>query len=186
MSRSPLGRVSRPLRVSRVSGSRLRASRLKARLEGSKMRMTVFSPRIVGNVEMRSTTLPASGKVLARPSCGSCVSWPMRLAMTFRRPVILGRRSLGRWMSSLSTPLIRTRTAMLDSQGSMWMSLAPERTASMRTQSTSRTTSMSSSEGQAWRNRSVSLIQGVERSLREKPNAHPTIRPAQDGVRGQG
>ena len=122
---------------------------------GSKMRMTTFSPRMVGKVEMRSTTLPASSKVFARPSCGRLVSCPMRLAMILRRPTTLGCRSLGRWTSSLSTPLRRTRTAIELSQGSIWISDAPARTASTTTQSTSFTMSMSSSEVHDWRNWTV-------------------------------
>ncbi len=72
--------------------------------------------------------------------------------MILSRPTTLGSRSLGRWTSSFSTPLRRTRTAMELSHGSIWMSDAPAFTASMMTQSTSRMMSMSSSEVQVWRN----------------------------------
>ena len=69
--------------------------------------------------------------------------------------------SLGSGTSSLSTPLSRTRTATELSHGSMWMSEAPDLTASMMRQSTSRTVSMSSSDRQDWRNWMVWEVMAV-------------------------
>jgi len=71
-------------------------SKSLSRTSGSKIRMTIFSPKAVGRVDKRSSTSPPSGVlVFTRPS------WGLRFSATFMRPRVFqatddGHSDLGR------------------------------------------------------------------------------------------
>ena len=95
-------------------------------ISGSKMRMTIFSPKAVGIVETRSSISLPSRSVLMRPSCGRRFSAMSMRHIILRREVMARLTSFGtRWISC-STPSMRKRMLACSRFGSMWMSEARE------------------------------------------------------------
>ncbi len=117
------------------------ASRLLTALSGSKIRITIFSPKAVGSVARRiSTSSPRWLRVLMRPSCGR------RFSTTSMRPSSLTRATMaaitpsGIWYTGCSTPSMRKRITPCSRRGSRWMSLARWSKAYCQSQSTTRIT----------------------------------------------
>ena len=101
--------------------------------------MTTFSPCTEGSELTRASTSCPSTAIRVRPSCGSLRS-PMSSPETiFSRLTTDASALRGTDMTSRSTPSTRYRIRRLSRCGSMWMSLAPIRTASASTMLTSRT-----------------------------------------------
>ncbi len=77
----PLGWLVMLCQRRRSSAEKPSWSKLLSSTSGSKMRITIFSPKAVGRVDRRSSTSAPSGVlVLTRPSCG------LRFSATFIRP----------------------------------------------------------------------------------------------------
>ncbi len=95
----------------------------------SRMRMTTFSPRVVGSVLMRKSTFRFRTMARMRPSCGRRRSEMSRFAMIFRRDTRAGCIVCGGDMTSKRTPSMRYRIRIFFSPGSIWISLAPSMTA---------------------------------------------------------
>ena len=113
--------------------------RLAAASAGASSRMTTFSPCTEGSELTRASTSCPSTAIRVRPSCGSRRS-PMSSPDTiFSRLTTDASALRGTDMTSRSTPSTRYRMRRLSRCGSMWMSLAPIRTASASTMLTSRT-----------------------------------------------
>ncbi len=107
---------------------------------GSKMRITIFSPKAVGSVDRRSSTSACSSvRVLMRPSCGRRFSTTSMRPRILMRLVIAARTAAGIWYTWCSTPSMRKRTMPCSRRGSMWMSLARCSKAYCHSQSTMRT-----------------------------------------------
>ncbi|MNJ49117.1 hypothetical protein D3C77_443330 [compost metagenome] len=82
----PLGWLVMVCQRRRSSWEKPSWSKLFSSTSGSKIRITIFSPKAVGRVERRSSTSPPSGVlVLTRPSCG------LRFSATFIRPRLFRR-----------------------------------------------------------------------------------------------
>ncbi|MNP46042.1 hypothetical protein D3C76_1400130 [compost metagenome] len=80
-------------------------------LDGSRIRITTFSPQSVGRVLTRkSMDLVFDRRIFRRPSWGLRRSEISRLAMTFRRAAIRVASWIGGLATSRSMPSVRTRT----------------------------------------------------------------------------
>ena len=91
----PCGRLTSASQRAASCCAKPRASRSLTAVSGSKIRITIFSPKAVGRVDSRiSTSSPRGLRVLIRPSCGR------RLSTTSIRP-----SSLMRAVIALSTPI---------------------------------------------------------------------------------
>ena len=79
-------------------------------LEGSRIRVTTFSPNSVGQVLTRKSMARfLESRILMRPSCGTRRSAMSRRDMTLRRATILTASCTGGSATSLSTPSMRVR-----------------------------------------------------------------------------
>jgi len=80
-------------------------------LDGSRIRITTFSPHRVGRVLTRkSIDLVFDRRIFNRPSCGLRRSEISRLAMTFRRAAMRPDSWIGGLATSRRMPSVRTRT----------------------------------------------------------------------------
>ena len=79
-------------------------------LDGSRIRVTTFSPNSVGQVLTRKSIARFfDRRILMRPSCGTRRSAMSRRAMTLRRATILIASCTGGSATSLRTPSKRVR-----------------------------------------------------------------------------
>ena len=134
----PVGPVTRTMpfglassRRSGVSTSPLKPSlsRSSETPRWSSTRTTTLSPCVPGSVETRRSIVRPSVRTWMRPSCGSRRSAMSRSAMIFTRLATAGPTCAGSGFFATSTPSTRNRTRSWPSEGSMWRSLAPSRTA---------------------------------------------------------
>ncbi len=102
--------------------------RIDARL--SRIRITTFSPLIVGIIETRMSTVRVPALTPIRPSCGLRRSAMSIFARIFRRDTVAACSSAGTKILLCRIPSIRYRTRVYFVFGSMWMSLALYRIAS--------------------------------------------------------
>ena len=102
--------------------------RIAARL--SRIRITTFSPLIVGIIETRMSTVRVPALTPIRPSWGLRRSAMSIFARIFRRDTVAACSSAGTKILLCRIPSIRYRTRVYFVFGSMWMSLALYRTAS--------------------------------------------------------
>ena len=73
----------------------------------SSNRNTAFSPKMVGVVEIRTSSSRPSTSVWNWPSCGRRFSTMFMAAMILSRLTTAGPKDIGSWMTSLSEPSIR-------------------------------------------------------------------------------
>jgi hypothetical protein len=103
----PWGRATMSVTRGRSTGEKPRLARLCTAELRSRMRITTFSPLIVGRVEMRRSTIRIGVLTVMRPSCG----W--RRSEMSSSDMILSRDTSdwccwwGIWILSISTPSMR-------------------------------------------------------------------------------
>ena len=79
-------------------------------LDGSRIRITIFSPNSVGSVLMRKSIALLPNLSFMRPSCGTRFSAMSRREMTLMREASLSLIAIGGWVISRSSPSTRKRT----------------------------------------------------------------------------
>ncbi len=112
------------LRMARIRsfsafGSKPNFWRSSVRLPLSRIRSTIFSPKITGSVETRKSITRLPILSLMRPSCGTRRSAMFRLDMILTRDVSAAFSFTGGFITSNSAPSIRYRTRISFSNGSM-------------------------------------------------------------------
>ena len=79
-------------------------------LDGSRIRITIFSPNSVGKVLTRKSIALLPNFSFMRPSCGTRFSAMSRREMTLMRDDSLSLIASGGWVISRSSPSTRKRT----------------------------------------------------------------------------
>ena len=79
-------------------------------LDGSRIRITIFSPNSVGSVLTRKSIALLPNFSFMRPSCGTRFSAMSRREMTLMRAESLSLMASGGWVISRSSPSTRKRT----------------------------------------------------------------------------
>ncbi len=95
----------------------------------SSTRKTAFSPRTVGNIEIRRSIGLPSIIVFIRPSCGFLVSVISICDITLIREISLGKITFGNTLSVDRIPSTRYLILNSISAGSIWISEASDFTA---------------------------------------------------------
>ena len=99
--------------------SRPRSARVMLPESGSRIRITTFSPFLVGNVETRKSIFLSPNLVANLPSCASRVSSIFKSERIFMRVTMADWRFLGKTKEVIRTPSILNLTLTLSSNGSM-------------------------------------------------------------------
>ena len=126
----PCGRAISSAQRCASAGPKPSCSTVFTAASGSKMRITIFSPKAVGSVDRRISTSPpgpsgVSGRlVLMRPSSGRRFSTTSMRPSSLMREVIAAITVSGTWYTVCNTPSMRKRMAPMSRRGSRWMSLA--------------------------------------------------------------
>ena len=79
-------------------------------LDGSRIRITIFSPNSVGSVLTRKSIALLPNLSFMRPSCGTRFSAMSRREITLMREASLSLIAIGGWVISRSSPSTRKRT----------------------------------------------------------------------------
>ena len=128
-STMPCGCVIRPSNCFSMGALMPRCCRSRRPASLSSKRNTARSPCPVGRVETRTSTgLPPTRRVM-RPSCGKRFSAMSSCAMILMREMSEPWIALRGRTTSRRLPSMRKRTTEVCSNGSMWMSDAPSRSA---------------------------------------------------------
>jgi len=96
----------------------------------SRSRSTIFSPPATGSADARILTDPPACSTVSPPSCGFLFTEMSVPYITLIRDVMEARPLPGRVRAERRTPSMRYRIRTRPANGSRWMSLAPEATAS--------------------------------------------------------
>ena len=99
--------------------SKPRSVRVMLPERGSRIRITTFSPFLVGNVETRKSIFLSPNFVANLPSCARRASSIFRSERIFMRVTMADWRFLGRTKEVIKTPSILNLTLTLSSNGSM-------------------------------------------------------------------
>ena len=140
----PYGESIAPVKSLRAFSVKPNLVRSSVRLPWSRIRITIFSPKSVGSVETRNSTVFVFIRILIRPSCGIRRSDISRSLIILSRDVTAALSLFGKGGISINVPSTLNRTLTCFSKGSMWMSDVPRLTASTRSELTSRTRGASS------------------------------------------
>ena len=106
----PYGLAMASMKSRSALGSKPKLPRSKVRFPASRIRITIFSPKITGRVDTRKSTTLFFMRSLMRPSCGTRRSAIFRSERILIREVRAAFIFIGGFITSMRAPSMRYRT----------------------------------------------------------------------------